>query len=56
MWLSQFLPPGINNKGGFKVETQQWISIEFTNPTYISGIVIYNYNKSLDDTYRGVIY
>ena len=31
-----------------------YLKINFNEPTIVTGLRIWNYNKSLEDTYRGV--
>lgn len=38
----------------FTAGSDHLLTISFTQPTALSGIKIYNYNKSLEDTARGV--
>jgi hypothetical protein len=42
MWLTPFDPEGT------------WVEIDLGNPTPLSALSFWNYNKNADDTYRGV--
>lgn len=38
----------------FDEEATQYMKVNFPHPTTVTGIRIWNYNKSLEDTCRGV--
>lgn len=47
MWLAPFGKPEND-------VPHHWLSVKFAKPIYICGLKVYNYNKSVEDSYRGV--
>ena len=47
MWLTPFVSAGAGSGG-------TWLAVDLGSPLPVRSIRLHNYNKSVDDTFRGV--
>jgi hypothetical protein len=54
MWLCPYLPPVDAQDGTDELIPQQWLAVELPEPVHLGGLRLYNYNKNVEDTVRGI--